>query len=285
MKQTKNGIKMLVAAIVLLSVISVSSCNKEAKAPSESKIQNTNDNMDASRMASSPVAWWKFDSLWKESVQSLAGVPKSGAKFSRTAWAKAGKAAFQSGDKGFTTYASAGTALPNLTSALSVDFWIYATPKEGGAQCVFAIPQTGAFWPTHHVLLDGYNVAQGDTGLIKIMFKANKAIDYNERWFVFGGLPKFYNRWTHVQYAYDGATSQFTCKINGVTVMDHVLQYTDGTNTTLLGNLNPNPGSYGVVIGGWQNNLDPVLFGSPEPWMLGYKGLIDQLKIYNTLIF
>ena len=131
MKQTKNGIKMLVAAIVLLSVISVSSCNKEAKTPSESKIQNTNNSLDAARMAGSPVAWFKFDSSWKESVQSLTGVAKSGAKYSKTAWAKAGKAAFQSGDKGFITYASAGTALPNLTSALSVDFWIYGTPKEG----------------------------------------------------------------------------------------------------------------------------------------------------------
>lgn len=283
MKKITNGMSFLLAGALAMSVMVMSSCNKNSDLKPAA---NTNNALiDGDELAGSPIAQWNFDSSWKESKQHLAGVGHNGVKYSSTAQAHTGKSAFLSPDSGYVSYNSAGTALPNLTTGLTVDFWVYAYAQTGGASCIFAIPQTGAFWPTHHVLLDGYNAAQGDSALIKVMFKANKSIDYNERWEVVGGIPKFYKHWSHVQYSYDGSTSKFTLKVNNKTLIDHVVQYTDGTNTTLLGNLNANPGSHGVVIGGFQNQWDSALFGDPQSWMLHFKGRIDGLKIYNTALF
>jgi hypothetical protein len=284
MKKTKNG-KMLVAAGLLLSIIILGSCNKDVQ---NSAIPAQNNGIsDDGVEAVAPVAIWKFDSSWTEAKQSLIGRPHNKVKFSSTADAYAGKAAFLSKDSGYVSYNDAGTALPNLTTGLTVDFWMYAYPKTGGAQCVWCLPQTGAFWPTQHVLLDAYNTNQGDSGLIKVMFKANKAIPYNEQWTEKGGIPNFYRRWTHVQYSYNGSTSKYTLKVNGKKYFDGVVLYDSGDTLTRqpLGNLNPNPGTHVIVIVDFQNTWDPTLFGAREPWMLGFKGRIDNLKIYDTALF
>ena len=51
-----------------------------------------------------------------------------------------------------------------------------------------------------------------------------------------------------------------------------------------LGNIVANPNPQGVVIGAFQNTWKPAVFGDPQPWMLGFKGRIDALKIYNKVI-
>jgi hypothetical protein len=135
------------------------------------------------------------------------------------------------------------------------------------------------------VLLDAWSAAKKDTGLIKVMFKANKNISYNERWTEVGNIPLFYRHWSHIQYAYNGATSELTIKVNGHTYVNKAIQYTDGTNTTKLGNLVANPGTHGIVIGDFQNTWDPGLFGAPQSWMRRFKGRIDNLKIYNVALF
>ncbi|MGZ4061263.1 MAG: hypothetical protein ACXVPU_19685, partial [Bacteroidia bacterium] len=221
----KRSNKLFIAGMCLLSVIFLASCNKDVR----DKTTAQSSSIDNSTEVTNPIAQWAFDSLWTEVKQHLKG-KNHGARFSSTANAYAGKAAFTSPDSGFVSYDDAGTALPNLTTGLTVDFWLYAYPKTGGAQSVWCLPQTGQFWPTQHVLLDGYNTAQKDSGLIKVMFKANRDIPYNEEWQVYGGIPKFYRRWTHVQYAYNGSTSKFTLIVNGKTIADHVVLYTDDPN-------------------------------------------------------
>jgi hypothetical protein len=113
--------------------------------------------IDDASLATQPVALWHFDSSWTEAKQHLTGVPHQKAKFSKTSQAKAGKAAFLSPDSGYVSYASAGTALPNLTTGLTVDFWVYPQKPSSEAHSIFCIPQTGAFWPTHQVLIDAWS--------------------------------------------------------------------------------------------------------------------------------
>ena len=284
MKQTKNGLKTLCAAGLILSVLSMGSCNKEAqKLPS---IQSSSS--DESVLVGTPIAWWKFDSSWKQTVGNLPGLPHNGVKYTSTANAKYGKAAFLSLDSGFSTNNSVPAKLAGIDTALTVDFWIFATaPQPGGAQCLFALPQTGSFWPNMHVLLDGYNPGQGDSMLIKTMFKANKpGVTYIEQWVDAGGIPNGYNHWTHIQFSYRGSTSKYTLKVNGHTYVDHRVLYNNdpmsgGTPLGSLAFIN----THGFVVGAFQNTWDPVLFGAPQPWMLKYKGRIDQLKIYNTALF
>ena len=119
------------------------------------------------------------------------------------------------------------------------------------------------------------------------MFKANKAVPYNEEWLTYGGIPNFYHQWSHVQYTYNGSTSKFSLRINGKNIAKAVTIYDNdpAQGGQPLGNLNPNPGSKGVLIGGFQNQWNPTLFGAREPWMLGFKGKIDNLKVYDTALF
>ncbi len=289
MKRTNNVIKVFIAAMSLFSVVFLSSCSKE-------NLQNKsvqNGSVSNSTVANTPVAVWNFDSSFNESKQHLKGVAHKNATFTSTSAARDGIAAFLSPKNGFVSYNNAGTALPNLTTGLSGDFWVFAYPKEGGAQCIWCIPQVTdlngdpSFWPDQHVLLDGYNSAQGDSGLIKVMFKLNKNVPYNEEWTQAGGIPKFYHRWSHIQYSYDGGTSQYTLKVNGQTYFDHVVLYNSGDTTTRqpAGNLAPNPSPHGVLIGAFQNQWNAGVFGPPEVWMLPFKGKIDALKIYDKSIF
>ncbi len=285
MKQNKIGTKIMIAGGLLLSVMLYSSCNKTSQVTAPNPNTLALDAKGAPR--NSPVAWFKFDSSWTEHVQKLKGKPYNHAKFSSAKQAKVGKAAFLSKDSGYVVYGDAGTLNTTFTTGLSVDFWMYATPKEGGAQCVFALPQTGAFWPDMHVLLDGYNSSQGDSMLIKVMFKANRPINYNEEWHTQGGIPRAYNKWTHVQYSYDGATSEFTLIVNNVTYFDHVLVYTDDPmmGGQPLGNIVANPNPDGFLVGTFQNVWDPNTFGPPQVWMLPFTGRIDDLKFYSSAIF
>ncbi len=283
MKKMTNSIKMLVAGGLLLSVMFLNSCSKNQQNAAITAQDNGASDKENFTAGLPPLeAWWTFDSTWTESLQSLTGTGHNDVTYTATSGAYNGKAAFWSEDSGYVSYDDAGT-LNNGTSGFGVDFWLYAYPKEGGAQCVYCLPQTGAFWPTHHFLLDSYNPAQGDSGLIKIMFKANKPIPYNEQWNVVGGIPNFYNQWTHIQYKYNGFTSKFTLLVNDVMYLDHITLYTDDPmlGGVPLGNVEPNPGPHGALIGAFQNTWDPVLFGTREVWMLGFKGKIDQLKVYK----
>ncbi len=287
MKKMTKGISFFMTAILALGLVMfLGSCNKSSDLK-PAPVNETDLNFNKDLLSGSPIALWHFDSIWTEKQQMLMGIVHNHLKFSSTSQAEHGIAAFKSADSGYVSYASAGTALPNLTTGLTVDFWLYAYPKEGGAQSVFCLPQTGAFWPDMHVLLDGYNSSQGDSGLIKVMFKANKAIDYNEQWTVKGGIPNFYKHWVRVQFSYNGSTSKYTLKVNNVKYFDAVTLYDRGDSATRqpLGNLAANPNPHGVVIGAFQNTWDPVLFGAPQPWMLGFQGRIDELKIYNTALF
>jgi len=282
MKSTKIGFKMLIAGCALVSVVTLNSCNKTQDAQSSVQANSADD-----AVAATPVALWGFDSTWKEAKQNLAGKPHKDATFTGTGQAKSGKAAFISTIAGFVTYANAGTAVPNLTSGFTVDFWVYPSKASSGAHCIWCLPQTGAFWPDHHVLIDGWNSAKVDTGLIKIMFKANRGVPYDEEWTEIGNIPNFYKHWNHIQYAYDGATSKFTVKINGTIYVDHQTKY-DSDPTTggqPLGNINANPGTHGIVFGAVQNQWRPTLFGAPESWMGTFKGRIDAFRVYDSALF
>ncbi|MBV9962284.1 MAG: hypothetical protein JO072_08560 [Parafilimonas sp.] len=281
MKKT-NVSKLFIAAIALCSAAFLNSCSKDMQHNSSAQASSVDNGTEANK----PIAWFKFDSSWTETEQNLAGAPHNKAKFSSMAQAHAGKAAFLSKDSGYVSYNSAGTAIPNITTGLTVDVWVYATtPKaDETARTVFCVPQTGAFWGDMHILLDNYHTSQGDSQQVNCLFKSNKPITYTDRFF--GALiPNFYNKWSHIQFSYDGSTSELTFKVNGKAFIDHVVQYTDGTNTTKLGNLEPNPSPYGVVIGAFQNQWKPALFGDPQPWMHHFKGRVDELKIYNKALF
>lgn len=282
----KIGTKTLVAGGLLLSVMAFSSCSKTSQvAKTDSSTQRPTEDLAAP--VTQPIAQWNFDSSWIEAKQKLKAIGHDAVTYTSTANAHAGKAAFWSKDSGYVSYISPGTALPAISSGLTVDFWIYASPTTLGAQSLFALPQTGAFWPNMHVLLDAYNTAQGDTMLVKTMFKDNNpGVTYIEQWQAQGGIPKGYNHWTHIQFSYSGSNSEYTLKVNNKVYIDHVVLYTNDPTmggvpcgNILFNNLD------GFVIGTFQNIWNPKTFGVRQSWMQPYKGRIDALKIYNTALF
>jgi len=285
MKKTNNAVKVSIAAIALSFAVFLTSCNKDLKdqAPLQS---NSSDN---GVQVGDPIAYWSFDSTWNEYVEGLTGTPYR-AHYTSPQGAEVGTAAFLSKDSGYVAYNKTGNAIPNIKAGFTVDFWVFAYPSDKGAQCIWCEPQTGAFWPDMHVLIDGYNTAKGDTGLIKIMFKANRPIAYNEEWTEIGNIPKFYKRWTHIQYAYNGNNSRFTAIVNNKTYVDHAIKYTADPNDSTsgaekLGKILPNPAKKGLLIGTFQNRWNPSVFGDPQSWMLPFRGRIDEFKIYNSAQF
>jgi hypothetical protein len=179
MKKMKRKI---VVAGTLLSVVLLNSCNKTLQDTSASDVE------DNAIGAATPVALWNFDSSMKETMQDLVGVPHNDARFSTTAEAHNGKAAGLSPDSGFVTYDDAGTALPNLTTGLTVDFWVLRTQRKAAhnvyGACRKPLIKTDKLHSGLHIMCCWTIIIspKDDTGLIKIMFKANKNIDYNERW-------------------------------------------------------------------------------------------------------
>ena len=67
MKKTKNGIKMLVGAGLLLSVMFLNSCSKNMQDKSAAVQGNSVDEA----VTAVPIAWWKFDSTWTETNRVL----------------------------------------------------------------------------------------------------------------------------------------------------------------------------------------------------------------------
>ncbi len=287
MKKMKIGTKMLIAGGLLLSITSLQSCSKTSDLKSAQTTAAPNEMLDGATPAA--IAYFPFDSSWTESIENVAGKPYNHAKFSSPGQAWAGKAAFLSKDSGYVAYDKIGktSKLNKLTTGVAADFWVYATGNPNGAQCLWALCQTGAFWPDMHVLLDGYNPAQGDTGLVKVMFKDNNPnYAYDEQWIAVGGLVNFYNRWSHIQFSYTAKTSVETIVVNDKQVAADTL-YTNDPRTQggqPLGALTPNPAPHGFVVGTFQNIWNPGLFGAPQTWMQPFVGRIDELKIYDKAL-
>jgi hypothetical protein len=90
MKKTNNGFRIVIACTLLVSVVLLNSCSKTCRI----NLIFSDNAIDNGTGAVQPIALWKFDSSWKEAKQQLVGVPHQKAKFSSTAQAKVGIAAF-----------------------------------------------------------------------------------------------------------------------------------------------------------------------------------------------
>lgn len=183
--------------------------------------------------------------------------------------------------KGSTTgqieYASAGK-LGEMKS-FTVAFWMNTTKHDGGAQCVFMMPNTGDFWGNLFMTIEGNASTTDNSMLAKFNFAGN--------WVEFNGnngvdrLPDMYGKWRYLAFTYDATTSKFAAYLDGarLNLPASVTDRKNGANP--LGPLSFSNVSK-FIIGGYQQHIG--ISGSPDTWMLHYTGMLDQFRVYTRAL-
>jgi hypothetical protein len=187
--------------------------------------------------------------------------------------------AYQGSATGQIEYASAGK-LATMES-FTIAFWMNTAKHTGGAQCIFMLPNTEDFWGNVLMTIEG-NDTKSDSMLAKFHFAGN--------WISFEGIkkphglnrwPEAYNKWKHVAYTYDGATSKFAAFIDGkkLALSDSVTNIKKGKEP--FGPLKMTNASK-FVIGGFQQHIG--IKAPADPWMLHYTGKLDQFRVYTKAL-
>ncbi|HEX6334702.1 MAG TPA: LamG domain-containing protein [Flavisolibacter sp.] len=198
--------------------------------------------------------------------------------------------AYQGSATGFVSYATTPTGLAGIQS-FTTSMWIKTQKHTGGAQAIFMVPKTGAFWGNMFVMIEG-NSGPSDSMQVKVHFEKNvtPSIPWAEQWIDFNAanrIPNMYGAWKHLAFTYDAATSKFNAYVNGQK-LTLAANYTDRYNNdpasggTALGPLAfTNVDKF--IIGGFQNHLGAP-WNAPETWMLNYTGALDELRIWNKAL-
>lgn len=184
--------------------------------------------------------------------------------------------AYKGSATGQIEYAAAGKMA--TMESFTVAFWINTTKHTGGAQCVFMLPNTEDFWGNMFFLIEGNDNADDNSMLAKFNFAgqwveftgtaANPNPDGLDRW------PDAYDKWKHVAFTYDGATSAFAAYLDGEKLPLSEAVSTRGT----LGKLAFKNASR-FVTGGFQQHIG--IRAPADAWMLHYTGLLDQFRVYT----
>lgn len=220
---------------------------------------------DTANLSGPLVRMWAFEGDALDSVTSTKGVASNVTYVE----GKTGQA-YQGSTNGMIRVSPAGR-LAELKS-FTVSHWLKTGKHTGGAQSVWMLPRTSDFWGNMFLLIEGN--AGDDLMQIKFFFAG--------QWLDFGGgnkIPNMYDRWVHLAFTYDGATSKVKMYIDGeqYTLPAGWEDRTSGGNP--LGELNF-VDVQGFVIGGYQQHLGSP-WGNPDSWMLRYTGQLDQFRIYN----
>ena len=187
--------------------------------------------------------------------------------------------AYKGSSTGQIEYASAGK-LATMES-FTIAFWMNTAKHTGGSQCVFMLPNTNDFWGNAFMLIEG-NTAANDSMLVKFNFAGN--------WAEFSGTknanglnkwPNAYNKWKHVAFTYDGATSKFATYIDGVKLALDASVTDRKKDGAALGPLKMTNASK-FVLGGFQQHIG--IKAPADSWMLHYTGMLDQFRVYTKAL-
>lgn len=223
--------------------------------------------------------FWAFENVATDSIWGSRGTA-TGVTFVDGLKGKA----YKGSTTGQIEYASPGK-LATMES-FTIAFWMNTTKHEGGAQCVFMLPNTNDFWGNSFMLIEG-NTAKHDSMLVKFNFAGN--------WVEFTGKnnvnglnlwPNAYGKWKHVAFSYDGISSKFATYVDGVK-LPLAPSVTDRTKEIKpkefvpLGPLKmANVSKF--VLGGFQQHIG--IKAPADDWMLHYTGMLDQFRVYTKAL-
>jgi hypothetical protein len=197
--------------------------------------------------------------------------------------------AYQGSSSSFISYATVATPLVAIKS-ITVSMWINTNPHTGGAQSLFMLPKTTDFWGNIFTLVEG--TGPGTTMLMKnhIQKDVTPSIPWSGQFIEHTGsnlLSNMFGSWKHVVWMYNGTSSTYSMFIDGKKLdlpASLAKRYasdpqTGGTGYGDLANSNVSK----FIIGGFQQHLGAP-WNNPEGWMLNYTGLMDEFRIYNTVL-
>jgi hypothetical protein len=266
-----NFLSVFAVGALLLSV-SFTSCKTEEPDPYEGK---TNPSTIA---ASNLVAYFPFESE-TASIEIGAGVTYS---------KKGGAASFVTGRrgnayKGATTaaYLEYNVASANLFKSMNeftMGAWI-KTPPAGGAADIFRLNGGDGFMGNLVLMLEGGSNA--DSLDIK-GYLYNSTTEWKGQDIRKANKAFLSDKWVHIVYSYNKATSTETLYANGLPVATSVRFAGPKVGDTQppLGPITFGTDMTKILIGAWAQQLD----GTQQDWMKFYPGLLDELRIYNKAL-
>lgn len=163
-------------------------------------------------------------------------------------------------------------------SSFTVAFWMKTEKHEGGAQCVFMLPNTEDFWGNLFVIIEGNGDPDDASMLLKLKYGP---------WVEFSGnnglerLPDMYGKWRHLAFTYDGEASVFAAYLDG-----EPLALPEAIAHPMAGEAPLGPLAFQnvskFVIGAYQQHIG--IQNAPDAWMLRYTGLLDQFRVYTKAL-
>jgi hypothetical protein len=276
-----NLCSIFAASIALVIGVAFTSCSKN------NNDSSNNGKVDPSTIATtSLVAYFPFDGTGNEMISSI--MPKAYPNVTYVTGRRG--QAFQGVDNAYFLYdLPTGNKLKSL-KAFSVAMWLY----EGQIpQSVDPVPMMlqiknddDLFWGNLSLTQDRMPTASIDSLNLKTVFHKEGAPNANK--FIGFANPAYQaSKWMHIIYEYDNVTSTYSVFVNGVKLkvpnggdVVNSLVYTDGTHTTLLGDLVFNKASQ-LVIGGW---LTKIQGSATDAWMGWFNGKMDELRIYDRAL-
>jgi hypothetical protein len=197
--------------------------------------------------------------------------------------------AYQGSSSSFIAYNNVASPLIAIKS-ITVSMWIKTNPHTGGAQSLFMLPKTTDFWGNIFTLVEGTGPAT--TMLLKnhIQKDVIPSIPWSGQFIEHTGanlLPNMFGSWKHVVWMYNGTSSTYSMFIDGKKLdlpASLAKRYasdplTGGVGYGELANSNVSK----FIIGGFQQHLGAP-WGAADGWMLNYTGLMDEFRIYNTVL-
>jgi hypothetical protein len=197
--------------------------------------------------------------------------------------------AYKGSSSSFIAYNTVASSLKEVKS-ITVSMWINTNPHTGGAQSLFMLPKTTDFWGNIFTLIEGTGPAT--TMLMKnhIQKDVTPSIPWSGQFIEHNGtnlLPNMFGSWKHVVWMYNGTSSTYSMYIDGKKLdlpTSLAKRYASDplTGGVAYGELaNSNVSKF--IIGGFQQHLGAP-WGAADGWMLNYTGLMDEFRIYNTVL-
>ena len=270
----------IIAVILLL----FASCQKKFNPDSYAPIQTFGGFGSSSQIQpSNLVGHWSFENSLIDSVSSALG---NGVGTSFTNGIKG--QALQGANNGYFI-TTPSTAVLNLQS-LTISLWVNVPPNLTGTYGFVCLSNTNDFWGNFDVFFENLpspnNVKDISNTILKGHFENWKhalvnnkdTIIDHETWLGNFSIGSAWNKWTHIVFTYDAATSTFNVYVNGSSIVSPIVNTGNGNLTFQHASA--------LIFGTMQFNVTPSLgtAGGPQSWASYVPGAIDEVRIYNKAL-
>jgi hypothetical protein len=276
--KNKFGLLGVLSGTLLISGLFVSSCNKD-----DNNNNNGNNGTDPSTIAASNlIAYFPFEEEGEDVQFSNNTITFNQA---------VGNASLVTGRRGnaykgdttesyFEYDVATGTSLKTLDE-ITLACWIKTPHTTGGAAKIFAINGGDPFMGALTLIQESQ--AAGDSVDMKFYLYDSESPEWKGQDIRKQSAGFVNDMWFHIVALYNKTTSSMEFYVNGDLVHTSV-KYAgpdpgDG-NQPVLGPIKLGQDMNQILIGAWPQQIA----GTPEGWMTYFRGMVDELRIYNKAL-